>query len=254
MQITAGLEVLRENLRLLLCDRRETSLEDARDLRVHPLARGSHHRVVRGIADERMLEHVGVAAHRLTSVDDVAVGELVEIFAQRPFRLRRHRREQLIAELAAHRGRDLHRIARARGQLIQLRGQQLAQRPRNIGAPLRGLDCARAHDVPLGDRAGELLDEQRHAVGARDDVIEHRARQRRPRGELGARERVDRRAVEAVERHDARVRRGPRRREIRPRREKHQHLGGVRRRTCLGSTHLSEQQREQLEGRRVRPV
>ena len=97
----------------------------------------------------------------------------------------------------------------------------------------------------LEHRLGQLLDEQRHAVGARHDLLEHLGRQR-----LAARDSFDhRRALapaEAIERQrrDVRVAR-PRRAELGPVGEHRQDRQGA---------HPLDQQVEQLQGRRIDPV
>src|SRR2546422_2890703 len=56
------LEVLRQQLGLMLLDLAEALLERAGNAQVQPLTPRPWHRVVRGIADQRVLEDVALAA------------------------------------------------------------------------------------------------------------------------------------------------------------------------------------------------
>ena len=109
------------------------------------------------------------------------------------------RRQQFVGKLAADRGADLQHLAR-RAEPVDARHQRGLQRGRN-GELLHRL----VELFALEHRLGQFLDEQRHAVGALDDLLEQRLRQRLAAGDV-----LDHRhalaPAEAVERHGGDVR------------------------------------------------
>ena len=117
-----------------------------------------------------------------------------------------------MAELAAdHGGRLGHLLDR--GEPVETGHQRsLAGSPgwpRAGAAPVELVAVAGiGEQAGLEHRLGQLLDEQRHAVGARDDLLEHLGRQR-----LVARDPFDHCSTlapaEAIERQGRDVRRGP---------------------------------------------
>ena len=104
-----------------------------------------------------------------------------------------NRGEQLLTELASQRGRDLRHLL-ARHDPVQARHQGILQRSRNRARRQRArqeVAIARVlQEARLEHGLGQLLDKQRYAVGALDDVLEHLVRKRFPAGhpadELGA--------------------------------------------------------------------
>ena len=134
------------------------------------------------------------------------MGELRQRLVQFGPRMRGDGGDQLVGELAPDRGADLRDLLHRR-KAIEPRHQRVAQGQRDRqGAGTPGIFPAIAgRDEVAGfeDRLGQLLDEQRHAVGLAEDLFEQVRRQGlaagQPRdhgrglrpGQLGKRERGD---------------------------------------------------------------
>ena len=131
-------------------------------------------------------------------------------------------RSRLVGEAAADHRADLRHLAR-RAEPVEPRHQRLLQRRRD------GLDAALL--AALQQKPRHLLDEQRHAAGARGDVVHHLRGERMAGGKL--RHHVAHlRAIERRERDRAVMRaHAPGRPELRPRRR---HDEERRQRAALG--------------------
>ena len=132
----------------------------------------------------KMYETFGGAA---MPVDDLGLHQAIELGVQLGVRQAGGRGEQRRPELAADRGSRLHDDVVA-AEPIEACHQQVLQRLGNgHRRPVVG-ECRRCgrESVPhsclteasrLHERLGQLLDEERHAVGALDDALDERRRQ-----------------------------------------------------------------------------
>ena len=184
----AGLEPALERLRVLLAGevvmgdlfalRRVAGmasvLHRGGDPQVDLLALAPEQRVVGRVADQRVLERVAGLDAEAAPVDEAGLHQLAQLALERVDRVRGDRGEQLERERAAdHRGElgDFLGGAQAR----QPRRQRVAERRRQL-APVARL-------AALEHRPGQLLDEQRHAVGLGDDVLLDAGGERRVAGQ-----------------------------------------------------------------------
>jgi hypothetical protein len=153
-----------------------------------------------------------------------------------------------VAELAADHGGGLGDLL-DRGEAVETGHQRILEGRRDGQGRERAGELAAVAGIDeqagLEHRLGQLFDEQRHAVGARHDLVQDLVRQR-----LTARDSFDHCSAlapaEAIERQggDVRVAR-PRRIELGPVGEHGQHRQG---------THPLDEEVEQLQSRRVDPV
>ena len=241
-------EVLREQFGLGLDRRREVVGQHLCDLRVQRLAPRLQQRVVGGVAQQRVLEGVGRLRRQAAPEREAGFDQLVQRGLERLGRVRRQRLDQFVAELAADRGADLGDLLDRR-VAVEPRHQRVAQR-RGDGHAARRADVVEAlADEPqlarLEDRASQLLDVQRHAVGLREDALEQVVRQRLAAGEpRHQRAALRARQLRQVERGDVAV----------PPPDRHE-LGPVRQHDQeRDRAHPVDQQVEHLDRRRVGPV
>ena len=144
------------------------------DAQVDLLALAPEQRVVGRVADQRVLERVAGLDAEAAPVDEAGLHQLAQLALERVDGVRGDRGEQLERERAAdHRGElgDFLGGAQAR----QPRRQRVAERRRQL-APVTRLTA-------LEHRPGQLLDEQRHAVGLGDDVLLDAGGERRVAGQ-----------------------------------------------------------------------
>jgi len=108
---------------------------------------------------------------RATGEQQAGLGEPIEPAAQLGGGPLRHLPDQLIAEFAAHHRADLRDLLDQRPEPVDARDQggvqggRDRQRRRWAGCQCGGAVAAFKH------RLGQLLDEQRYAVGALDDFV-----------------------------------------------------------------------------------
>src|SRR5439155_27278618 len=169
----SALEVLREELGLLLLDLGEALSERARHLAVQEPAARSSERLVGRVANDRVLEEVALRPRAPAGVDEAGVHQLAHILAQQRV-LARYGAQNVVAELAAeHRG-ELARVARARREAVEAGSEEVPQAAGNLDR--RGADRLRFGEGPgFDENAGDLLDEERDAVGLSYHTIEQRA-------------------------------------------------------------------------------
>ena len=175
--------VLREQLRMRLLQLREGSFEDALDPRVDLSALATQQAAVGGILEQRVLESVG-GKRRLTPLHDHRRrGELLERVAQLLLVLeRRDRCQQLVGKLPPEDGSDPRDLLGRRSEPVEPRHERGVQcrgdgerRPcyRFAG----GSTAGPARVGRFQHRLRQLLDEQRHALRALDDLVHDAARQ-----------------------------------------------------------------------------
>ena len=213
----------------------EAFLQHLGDARVQLLARALEQRLVRRLLDQRMLEDVGGRGRLPAREEDFGIDQARQPVAQGGLVEPRHRREQRIPELPSQHRRPLRHLLRRR-EPIEPRHQTVGEAGRD------GRHAARRPG--LRRRLGQLLDVERHAVGAGDQDIE------RGGGQLRTHERCDhvvRLALgEPGELHGGQIgMRRPGRRELRARRGEEQH---PRRRA------LRDHVPQQLQRRGVAPL
>jgi hypothetical protein len=146
------------------------------DAAVQNLAPAFEQIFVGGVLNERMLEAVIAVRREALDQHDVSLGELFQRRLQRRIIHSGDVVKQSIGEAAADDRADLRHFAR-RAEPVEPRHQRLLQRRRDR------LDAA-ASLAALQQEPGDFLDEQRHAAGARGDVLDHVARQRVAGGKL----------------------------------------------------------------------
>jgi hypothetical protein len=250
------LEVLRQQLGLPLLQIGEALAERGRDAPVELPAARAGHRLIGGLADERVLEDVALAPQAAPGIDEAGVAKLLHVLPEERLLLWRHRAQKLVAELPPEHGRKLCSVVGALGQVVQARAEQRAEARRDLEGD------ALACQIPMlsGQRARldegsrHLLDEERDAVRALHDLLDQRSRQRPPSRETDRDHLLDLLAAEAGCLDHRHVVERPRRAELGPRGE---HGAEVRRRLArcnLRRAHLLHEQPCQLERRRVGPV
>ncbi len=188
-------EVSRHDFRLEFRRIREFLAQDRSDAPMQRLARRAQQALVGHVLNQGVLEHTGRLAAGAAALDEPRCVELVERQFDFPRRLLANRAEQLVGELATERRSHLSDGFTHR-QTVQPRHERILKGRRHIQR--------RTRRIPLGleQCAGELLDEQRNAVGLGDDVGEHRLGEP---GVLG--DAIDQRArlapIDATERYQA---------------------------------------------------
>ena len=174
-------QVMRQQFWLALHRVRETILEGGGNPGVQNEPAGLEQRLVGRVLDQGVLEAVGGLGRRAAAEDQLGRDQLVEGGAQLGFRPVGDRGEQLVAELAADHGADLRHLLDRREaveaghqRVVQgRRDRERRQRPGQLVAIAGVREQAR-----FQHRLGQLLDEQRHAVGARHDLLDDLRRQR----------------------------------------------------------------------------
>ncbi len=173
--------MLREEFGLGFDDLRKLFLHDLRDPGMQVLALGLEQRAVGGVLDQRVLEAVGGIGRGAAAIDQLGRNQLV----QRRLQLRLgpvgDRGEQPVGELAPERGADLgdlfhgcEAVEAGEQRVMQGRWQRERwQRPGQLVVVARVREQAR-----FEHRLGQLLDEQRHAVGLGHDLRRDLVRQR----------------------------------------------------------------------------
>ena len=131
--------------------------------------------LVSRVLNERVLETIFGFGRQALHQQNVGLGEPFQRRLQRRLLHARHRAQQRIGEAAPDHRADLRHLAR-RAEPVEPRHQRLLQRRRDR------LDAALL--TALQKQPRHLLDEQRHAAGARGDVVDHLLRQRVAGGDL----------------------------------------------------------------------
>jgi hypothetical protein len=162
--IATQAEVMSEYFRLGLGPIRAALLENLADPGVQLMASAVQKRGVSGILNQAMLEPVAGFRRGAAAEDELGCGEPIERGLEAGLGPIHHRSQERIVEFASDAGGDLGNLL-ALGNAVQARHQRIVQRCRDGG--LAGLQY----------RLGQLFDQQRHPVGARDDRIDRCERQ-----------------------------------------------------------------------------
>ena len=167
-------------------DLREPVLQHRRDPSVQDLPAGLEQRLIRGVLDQGVLEAVGGLGRSAAAEDQLGSDQLVERGAQMLFRPIGDRRKQLVRELAADDRPDLGDLLDRR-EAVEAGHQRVVKRRRDRerrqwAGQLVAVAGVR-EQARFQHRLGQLLDEQRHAVGARHDLVQHLAGQRLAAGD-----------------------------------------------------------------------
>ena len=240
--------VIGDQLGIGLHDLGKIGGQRARDAAVDLLAARPQQRVVGGLLHQGVLEGVGGVRRIAAPEHEARLGQLVERALQLVLGQPGDRFEQLVGELAADHRRDL-RYVLDRDQPVEARHQRILQgrRDRQPVEPA-GQDPAIApigQEIRIQHRLGQLLDEQRHALGLGHDLVGERCGQglvrRHLRHQRGALPLAERRQRECREPRAA----GMRRCRLRSRRDDHEDRQG-------GDP--VDQQLQKLHRRRVDPM
>ncbi len=171
---------MRQDLGLALGDLGELAFKGFGDTGVKRASRLAQQRAIGRVLHQGMLEQVARLRRHALPEQQACLNETVERRPQLRLGLARHRRQQRMRELPPDRRPDLrHLLGRAepveprhqRG-VQACRDRQGRRRNRRNRAPGRALALRLQH------RLRHLLDEQRNAVGALDDLRHHIRRQR----------------------------------------------------------------------------
>ncbi len=186
---TPGLgEMMGDNLRLGLGQRREAFDEPCSDARMQRLPPAPEHGGVGGVLHQRVLERVGRVRSRSAPGNEAGTGQPLERRVEVDRGHGGHRGDQLVGELPSDCGADLRHVL-DRGEAIEARHQRSLQRRWNGEFRQRPVErialVGLAEDAALDQRAGQFLDEQRHAICAREDLIDDRVGQRLVPGDAG---------------------------------------------------------------------
>ena len=181
-----------QHLRLALRRLGAQLLEGLGDARVQGAALAAQQHAVGGVAQERVPEAVGRAGRSSAPVDQPRVLEPPqrgrEVVAGQVHR----GGEQVVVELAPDRRAGLRDLPRGRAEPVEARVEGGVQRGRHRGRRTR---ARRPIIAGLEHGPGQLLGEERHAVGALDDLLDHLRRQRPRAG--GGRDAPDQRGAVA---------------------------------------------------------
>ena len=154
---------------------RELSDHHARDDRVVALARAAQQRLVRRVANQRVLEAVRRAARMGLRQHESGGDHARELVLDECFVLLTeatlHLQQQVIFELSTDRRAELGH-AFGRTESIQACHQRV------------GESCRNGHRTQLGDQSGQLFEIERHAVGFAEHTRHLRTTQRAPGGVL----------------------------------------------------------------------
>jgi hypothetical protein len=122
-----------------------------------------------------MLEGIGHVRRRALAEDQLGVGQLVERRTELVRVQLRHRAEQLEREPPPDRRRSLRDLPHRR-QTIEARHQRILHRGRDRQGRDRSGElvavAGETQEAGFEDRLGQLFDEQRHAVGLLEDLVE----------------------------------------------------------------------------------
>jgi hypothetical protein len=154
--------------------------KDASDPRMKVLAAGLEEGAVGGVLDQGVLEAVGRVGRRAAAEDQLRSDELVECSVKIGFGEGRDCRDEFVAELTADHSGSLGHLP-DRGEAVKAGHEGILEGRRDGQGRERGGEFVAVAGIGeqarLEHRLGQLLDEQRHPVGACYDLLEHLGRQ-----------------------------------------------------------------------------
>ncbi len=180
-------QVVGEGLGLGGGDVGELGGERGRDRRVQLASPPAQHAGIGGVAQQRMPEEAVGVGWRAAHHDEARRRELAERLRQRLRIAPRHAPQQCKRELAPQCRADLRDLAhrlepvepRMQRGVQRLRDRERWERAEQFVAALGFAD-----ELALEHGPGQFLGEQRHPVGAREDLLDDRPRQRLVAGDL----------------------------------------------------------------------
>ena len=175
-------------LRLHLRSRVATVLQHVEQTGMQRDALGLEQALIGGVADQCVLEEIGRVRRRAAAKDQFGLDQLTHRFGELALRESSERGDGAMVEAAADDRRGLRHLLH-RLQPIEPRHQRVVQRRRDRQRAQRAVQVIRvralAQHARFDDRLGHLLDEQRHAVGLRGDLVEQRLGQALAVGDAG---------------------------------------------------------------------
>ena len=241
-------EMLREDGRFRRDSLGKVAFEDRGDPGMEAAAIAQQQAFIGRILNQGVLEAVGGARRFADAEQQIRVDQLVERLAQGRRRPLGDGAEHAVGEFAADDGADLRQLARP-GVAVETCHQRTVERRRNrhgLGAG-RDLEAVAAiHDeFQLKHGLGQLLDEERDAVGADDDLAQQRRRHRLVAREM-LHDRLTLRSRQAIDRQHLCISMiDQRRRLLRP-------IGDEQQQTARRDT--AGDRLQKLQRRRIEPV
>ena len=164
-------------------------------------ALGLEQALVRGVADQCVLEEIGRVRRRAAAKDQFGIDQLTHRVGELALRESSERGDGAMVEAAADdRGGLRHLFHRL--QPIEPRHQRVVQRRWDRQRAQRAVEVIRvralAQHARFDDRLRHLLDEQGHAIGLRGDLVDQRLGQALAVGDAGD-DRLGRRATKPVQ-------------------------------------------------------
>ena len=167
-------------LRLDLGSRVAAVLQHVEQTSMQGDAPGFEQALVGGIADQGVLEQIGRVGRRAAAEDQLGGDQALHRVGQLGLRQGGKGGDGAVVEAAADDGGGLGHLLH-RLQAIEPRHQRVVQRCGDRQRAQRSVEVKRvgtlAQHARFDDRLRHLLDEQRHAVGPRGDLVEQRLRQ-----------------------------------------------------------------------------
>ena len=190
LALAGQFELLRQHFRCRVDDVRKTLLQDQGDGRVQALTPRPQHGGIGAVLDQCVLEDIGRVRRRTAHEDELGLGQSAKASSRTASGRPADRGHELIREFASNGCADLQHFAR-RTEAVDARHKRRLQRGRNGERPRRLvkhiLVAGFLQLLAFEHGLGEFFDEQRHAVGAVDDLIEQVGRQRLATGDVGRR-------------------------------------------------------------------
>ena len=169
-------EMVRERLRLRLDDLRVPLLERVGDRGMQLCASALQESGVGGVSHKRVLEGIDRVGYLAPAEYQLRPNQLGKRLLQRLPRQPGYRVQQLVGELATHHGADLSHLPHRR-QSVEPRHQRCMQCRRNRHRGQRTIEhvvvVALLQQPGFEHGLGQLLDEQRHAIGTGEDLLHH---------------------------------------------------------------------------------
>ena len=163
-----------EQFGLALDEIGEMLFQRRRDARVQFLPSPAQQGRVGSVLHQRVLEQVGGMRSDAAAKQQSRIAELIQRGLQLLLRTLRHRLDQFIGKLAAEHRADLRNLLGGRPEPVEASHQRGMQGRRHRQRRKRCRRQHRGNPVSLRGafqhRLGQLLDKQRHAVGALDDL------------------------------------------------------------------------------------
>ena len=202
-------QMMGEQFGLALDEIGEILFEHRGNASVQLLAPGPQQGAVGGVLHQRVLEQVGGVGWDASTEQEARLGQLGESGSQLRFRPLRHPFNQVVAEFAAQDRANLGDFLCCPADAVEPRDQRGVQGRRHRERGQRAREQDRRDPVVLiaafENRLGQLLDEQRHPVGAIGDLIDDFAAERRVAGEPQDK-RCDLTLAEPVQRQNSHMR------------------------------------------------